>query len=167
MKFLKWILTLLAKSLGYKLIRRRKVGPKFDLRIRNRPEAKIQLDLIEFLEKRGWYCKVIHGNAFQNGLPDLFTCHPKWKQRWIEVKNPKQYSFTQAQKENFPKMDRFGVGIWILVAATEDEYNKLWKPPNWHEYLSVNKVRTRIMKPKPHAYVPRFPFKVPNGKNNK
>lgn len=35
------------------------------------------------------------GNAFQMGVPDLFVAHPKWGQRWIDVKRPgRNYSFT-------------------------------------------------------------------------
>lgn len=75
-----------------------------------------------------------HGNLYQRGFPDLYCTHPKHKQRWIEVKNPDNYSFTPAQLENFPLISK-GAGIWILVAATQDEYKKLFQAPNWWKYL--------------------------------
>lgn len=106
------------------------------VRIREKygPEHKIQQALIKFLELRGWHVMETHGNLFQRGFPDLYTVHPVHKQRWIEVKNPTSYSFTVAQKEHFPIIHAV-VGIWILVAATEEEYKKLFAPPNWEKYL--------------------------------
>lgn len=72
-----------------------------------------------------------HGNMFQSGFPDLYAYHSKHGPRWIEVKNPLSYKFTEAQLRNFPKMGR----VWILVAATQAEYEKLWLPPNWWTYI--------------------------------
>lgn len=102
------------------------------------PERIIQDQLITFLESRGWWVKETHGNLYQAGLPDLYCLHPKHRQRWIEVKNPEQYSFTNAQRESFPVISK-AVGLWILVAATESEYAKLFHPPNWYKYLEVLK----------------------------
>lgn len=99
------------------------------------PEAKIQEDIIKYLRFRGWYVKETHGNMYQSGFPDLYCSHVKYRQRWVEVKNPLQYSFTSAQRENFPLMSANGSPIWILTAATEDEYRKLWCPENWHVYI--------------------------------
>jgi len=90
--------------------------------------------LIAYLKARGWHVERMIGNAFQLGIPDLFTAHPKWGQRWIDCKQPKQYSFTKAQKRKWPVWESFGIGIWILTAATQEEYDKLFKPPNWHDY---------------------------------
>lgn len=104
---------------------------------RESPEAKIQADIIKFLKIRDWYVKETHGNMFQWGFPDLFACHSKYGHRWIEVKNPKMYSFTPAQRECFPKFCANGSGVWIMVAATEYEYQKLFKPCNWYTYLEV------------------------------
>jgi hypothetical protein len=30
--------------------------------------------------------------------------------------------------------EAFGIGIWILTAATQAEYDKLFRPPNWRAY---------------------------------
>ncbi len=73
------------------------------------------------------------------GLPDLYCAHSVFGTRWIEVKNPLSYSFTKAQMEVFPMLTSKGVGIWILVAATDEEIKKLLQPANWWQYLSIMK----------------------------
>lgn len=107
---------------------------------KGRPEAKIQAALTDFLKVRDWYVKSTHGNMYQSGFPDLYACHKKYGPRWIEVKNPEAYAFTAAQLENFPLMVAHGANIWILVAATEEEYQKLFGEPNWWVY-QFNKMR--------------------------
>ena len=99
-----------------------------------RPEQKIQLELTEFLRGRGWLVEATHGNAYQKGIPDLFIAHLRFGQRWIDCKVKGKYSFTKSQKLKWPIWEEKGVGIWILVAATEDEYQKLFEPPNWRQY---------------------------------
>jgi hypothetical protein len=102
---------------------------------RERPEAKIQKQIIDFLTVRGWYVMPTHGNMYQMGFPDLYATHSKYGARWIEVKNPTAYAFTPAQLECFPKLTANGTRIWILIAATESEYAKLFKSANWYTYL--------------------------------
>jgi hypothetical protein len=97
-------------------------------------EYKIQEALIEFLEARGWLVERMIGNAFQTGIPDLYCHHPRWGYRWIDVKQPNRYSFTKAQKRKWPQWEQAGVGIWILTAATQEEYDKLFAPPNLRNY---------------------------------
>lgn len=104
-------------------------------RAKRGPEAKIQDDLIKFLMVRGWHVMPTHGNECQRGFPDLYCVHPRYKQRWIEVKNPLKYKFTAAQLEHFPIVGAWSNGIWILTAATEYEYRKLFDPANWYSYL--------------------------------
>jgi len=99
------------------------------------PEAKIQEAVVNMLKIKGWYVVRIIGNEYQHGLADLFACHSKYGQRWIEIKNPGSYKFTPAQLEVFPKLCANGSAVWILVAATESEYEKLFKPCNWYQYL--------------------------------
>lgn len=105
------------------------------IRAKEGPEAKIQRELVSFLRVREWLVKETHGSIFQNGLPDIFACHAKYGIRWIEVKNPLAYKFTPAQLEFFPALNSKNVGVWILTAATETEYQKLFKPHNWYVYL--------------------------------
>lgn len=99
------------------------------------PEFYIQQDLIKFLRVRGWLVERMIGNAFQMGVPDLYCYHPKWAERWVDVKRPgKGYSFTKAQKFKWPVWESFGVGIWILTGADQENYDRLFKPPNWRDY---------------------------------
>lgn len=99
------------------------------------PEAAIQDAILKFLRHRGWLCLETHGNMYMHGFPDIYATHSRYRARFIEVKNPESYSFTPAQLEFFPKFEANGTGIWILGAATEAEYEKLFAPPNWHIYL--------------------------------
>src|SRR5690606_15387752 len=95
----------------------------------NKPEeleSSIQERIKKFLEGKGWFVFVTHGNNFQSGLPDLYCIHERYGTRWVEVKRPKGYVFTRAQKVNFHKFSEKGVGIWVLVDATEEEYERLF-----------------------------------------
>lgn len=74
------------------------------------------------------------GNAYQKGIPDLYAAKLGFGTRWIDVKNPKRYSFTRDQKIKWPRWENAGIGIWILTAATQAEYDKLFEPPNWRDY---------------------------------
>jgi len=103
------------------------------------PEYYIQKDIVTMLRARGWYVERMIGNAFQYGIPDIFIAHTKWGQRWIDVKRPgKNYSFTKAQKQKWPVWDQFGIGIWIMTAATQEQYDVLFKPPNWRDFIKAS-----------------------------
>ena len=104
---------------------------------RGKPEAEIQDAIVKFLTLRGWYCMETHGNLYQWGFPDVYATHSTYGARWIEVKLPdmKGSKFTPAQLEHFPKLRANGTRIWILTAATEYEYAKLFKPDNIGFYL--------------------------------
>lgn len=99
------------------------------------PEAKIQEDLIKFLRERGWFVKVLHGSMYQSGMPDLYVIKRKYGRRFIEVKQPIKFKFTPAQWEDFTRMVAEGERIWVLTAATEKEYLKLFKEPNLWVYM--------------------------------
>lgn len=99
------------------------------------PEAKIHAALELYLKSRDWYVKSTHGNQFQAGFPDIYASHQKFGIKWIEVKNPASFSFTPAQIKEFPKMSSCGTYIWILCAATDAEYERLFKPANWMEWF--------------------------------
>ena len=98
------------------------------------PEWKIQRKFIRFLRARKWLVEVSNGNMFQVGWPDLYMSHKRFGQRWVDVKNPASYVFTKDQKIKWPEWEKYGVGIWIVIAPTEEEYDKLFKPPNWRKY---------------------------------
>ena len=107
---------------------------------RRHPEKDIQDAIINFLTLRGWWCKNMHGNMYQSGFPDIFACHSKYGIRLIEVKLPdmKGSKFTPAQLVDFPKMRANGARIWVLTAAKESEYAKLFKPDNIREFLLMH-----------------------------
>lgn len=98
------------------------------------PEAKIQRKFIEYLEQRGWHVERMIGNALQKGIPDIYIMHPKYGSRWVDLKNPGKYEFTTNQKIKWPIWDKYGIGIWIITGCNDEEYNKLFYPPNWREY---------------------------------
>ena len=103
------------------------------------PEAKVQEAIIKFLRWKEWYVMETHGNMYQRGFPDLFACHSMYGQRWIEVKLPEMRGskFTPAQMECFPKLCANGSAVWIMTAASEREYECLFKPCNWFTYLNM------------------------------
>lgn len=100
-----------------------------------RKEILIQNEIRDFLRAYGWKVERMHGNAFQKGIADLYAVHPTHGKRWIEVKPPTGYSFTNAQLLNFPDFELYNDPIWILNAGTIEEYKKLFEPPNWRSYL--------------------------------
>lgn len=106
---------------------------------RGRPEDKIRDALVIYLEERGWYVKVTHGSAYQSGFPDIYATHRIHGPRWIEVKLPGMNGsrFTNVQLDVFPKMSYNGTKIWILTAASDSEYRKLFQPENWNEYFML------------------------------
>lgn len=107
--------------------------------LKQRPEAKIQNQIVKMLTLYGWYCMETHGNMFQCGFPDIYTTHSRYGMRWIEVKLPnmKGSKFTPAQMEHFPKLCANGSGVWILTGDTDHEYQKLFKACNWHHYIHL------------------------------
>lgn len=107
----------------------------FSPKKRTGPEAEIQEAIINLLKTKDWFAKETHGNAYQFGFPDVYAAHRLYGARWIETKNPVSYSFTPAQLDTFPMMSAKGVGIWILTAATEEQYQLLFGAPNWQYFL--------------------------------
>lgn len=107
--------------------------------VRSGPERKVLVDIVRMLTLKGWFCVKTHGSQFQAGLPDLFVTHKHYRQRWIEVKDPERRGqpFTPAQLEMFPKLSAFGAPVWVLTGATDADYQKLFEPENWYQYLDV------------------------------
>lgn len=98
------------------------------------PEWFIERDLKAMLRGRGWMVEKTNGNLFQTGFPDLYISHPRWGQRWIDCKVEGQYQFTRAQRQKWPVWDASGIGIWILTGSSQEDYDKLFRPPNWKDY---------------------------------
>ena len=103
------------------------------------PEKIVQERIEALLRAYGWFILRTHGSMFQSGFPDDFACHTRYGQRWIEVKLPTRTGdiFTPAQLDTFPKLCANGSGVWVLTAATDLEYKKLFDRPNWFYYLSA------------------------------
>lgn len=99
------------------------------------PESVIQAAIGKYLRERDWFVKDTHGSQFQAGFPDIYASHEKWKQRWIEVKRAEHFSFTPAQVRDYPKFIANGSPIWIMCAATDEEYAKLFKPCNFFAWF--------------------------------
>lgn len=98
------------------------------------PEYAIQREFIRLLKDRGWLVERMIGNAWQHGIPDLFAFHRTYGSRWIDLKNPVAYEFTRQQRIKWPIWETYGLGIWIITSATDEEYRKLFKPPNMRDY---------------------------------
>jgi len=98
------------------------------------PEWYIQRDLMVYMKARGWHVERMTGNMYQKGIPDLYCYHKTWGERWIDVKNDGKYSFTDDQKRKWPIWERAGIGIWILTGANQQQYDLIFKPPNFRSY---------------------------------
>lgn len=111
----------------------------FSPKVKGNKEAKIQDAIRDYLEKRGWFVIRMAASMYMSGVPDLWATHKSFHERFIEVKLPNMEGskFTPAQLETFPQICAHGSGVWILTAATETEYLKLFDHPNWHHYLKL------------------------------
>lgn len=111
------------------------------LRIKGDPERQIRDAIRDMLVLRGWFVKITHGSVYSEGLPDLIACHHSYGLRFIEIKLPGMAGsrFTAAQLRDFPQFVAHGCGIWIMTAASESEYEKLFKPQNLWQYLDAFK----------------------------
>jgi len=94
------------------------------------------------LEAKGWHVEKLHGNQFQEGLPDLAISHMNYSLRFIEtkVRRGNTLKFTDAQKRKFPILHATGWPIFVIAhedlrglkMQTERErmYAKLFREPN-------------------------------------
>jgi len=102
-------------------------------RFHSNPEARLQAKIVTLLEDCGWVVEVMHGNAFQKGIPDLYMFHRQYGHKWADVKLPKGSDLTKAQCQKWPKWEAAGIDIWVLKSDTIEEYQKLFQPANWRE----------------------------------
>ena len=98
------------------------------------PEWHIQNAIREYLTCREWRVERFIGNALQFGIPDLYAFHRRHGERWIDVKTPGRYDFTQQQKIKWPIWADFNRGIWIMTAADQENYDLLFDLPNWKKF---------------------------------
>ncbi len=104
------------------------------------PEYGIQNDVVKMLRSKGWHIERLVGMAYQFGLPDLLIGHPQWGIRFVELKQEDHYRFTIRQRWKFPVLMRYGMGIWILTEATEEQYERLFHPPNLWDYMKKEEI---------------------------
>ena len=114
---------------------------KFKHKGGKKPETILQEAIMKSMTWKGWFCKNTHGNLYQSGFPDFFATHITYGHRWVEVKMPDRSGdpFTKAQHETFPLLCAHGSGVWVLIADTDFEYEKLFKKFNWWQYTGVYK----------------------------
>ena len=96
-------------------------------------EKAYEKELRAYMHEQGWHTEKTHGNAFQEGFPDLYCMHPKFGTRWVEMKRPEDGRLKASQIKKFSLWQAHGVGVWILTGPKD--YKKLWDPPNWFRWL--------------------------------
>jgi len=69
----------------------------------------------------------------RGGSLDKFCLHEKYGQRFVELKVKKRFTIYQLQC--FPIFHKAHVGIWVFMDINENEYKKLFMPPNWLDYV--------------------------------
>jgi hypothetical protein len=104
-------------------------------RFTSSPEKTLQNNhIVPFLEVHGWLVEVMHASYALKGIPDLYCWHQGLVTfRWIDVKLPKGSDLTKAQCQKWTDWEKRDLGIWIMKEASEEEYLKLFEPPNWRE----------------------------------
>jgi len=94
-----------------------------------------------FLKTRGWDSYNIHGNQYQEGLPDAYITHPDYAPRWVEYKVRDDYDkvkLTSAQKKKFPKLNANNVPIYIIAAKDLRKRGKAFDETKCkHLYLKI------------------------------
>jgi len=83
-----------------------------------REKEKVVIPFSNYMRSQGWHCENLHGNAFQQGLPDQM-CVRNGRIIFIEYKvleNSCKVSYTDAQKAKFPILMGHGVKIYIIAA---------------------------------------------------
>lgn len=100
-----------------------------------RPEDQLKEKIKSFLAQRGWLVEHTHGNVYQKGLPDLYCWNEQLGiHRWVDVKMPNRHTYTKDQCQKWTYWESKGLGVWIMMGASEGWYQKLFEPPNFREY---------------------------------
>ena len=84
------------------------------------------------MELNNWLVVKTHGSMYQSGLPDIWSHHKTFGERWIELKT-NTGSLSTNQIAMFNKMIAHGAKIWLL--RTHADYRLLFEPPNYQSYL--------------------------------
>lgn len=100
--------------------------------VRSGPEMQGASRLRTKMEAIGWHLEKLHGNKYQSGLPDYIAIHIEFGHRWIETKAPGE-KLSSRQHLKFALFERKGQKIYVL--ENETHYDKLFKEPNWKNYI--------------------------------
>ena len=113
-----------------------------------REKEKVVTPFTNYLRAMGWHCENLHGNAFQQGLPDQ-VCFRKGVTIFIEYKvieDGLTIKCTDAQKKKFPVLIANGAKIYAICARDLSGHDKETVKEIAHLYSSV------IMGAEPNGY---------------
>ena len=116
---------------------------------RQRESIRIADPFCVFLKHKGWHVENIHGNQYQQGLPDKWIMSIDYTPRWVEfkvVEDNGSIHLTPAQEKKWPIWIANGCNFWVVCGKDmrgisgkreiQREYNKLLRePPNSHFFL--------------------------------
>ena len=115
---------------------------------KQRETTHIVEPMVSLFKHRGWTCHNIHGNNYQDGLPDYFIHHPDYEDKWIEFKvfyDNYKVHLTKAQKRVFPSFCANNVSFYAIAGfdlrgrhsykKRLDNYLKLFQKPNGYKLL--------------------------------
>jgi hypothetical protein len=117
-------------------------------RQRLNPETKATKGLKDLMVAHGWSFVKIHGNKYQMGLPDVYAYHIRHGYRWIEVKIAPNF-LEHTQVVRFKDMSRQGIGVWILRGR--EDYDLLFRPPNYLQFIQLRYKCFNLPKRDKHA----------------
>ena len=104
-----------------------------------REKAFVVTPFTNYLRSRGWHCENLHGNAFQQGLPDQ-VCFRRGKTIFIEYKvieDNLTIRCTDAQKKKFPVLIANGALIYVIAARNLSGHDSQTVKEIAHLYKSV------------------------------
>ena len=100
---------------------------------RTQPETIGANRLRNKLLTKGWtIIDKVGGSVYTTGWPDLFCFHPTHGVRWIETK-ALGGKLKPSQVKRFDRWRKAGLGVYVL--ENEKHYYRLFKPPNWENYI--------------------------------
>jgi hypothetical protein len=91
-----------------------------------REKVKVVDPFVLYMKGQGWHVEKLHGNAFQQGLPDCY-CVRAGRQIFVEFKVIEDsgfVSYTDAQKRKFPALMGAGAPIYIIAARDLSGHDK-------------------------------------------
>ncbi len=103
--------------------------------IKQETDNQLRRKIVKYLTLRGWYVEPLLSNAYHDGIPVLYCFKREYGFRWVEPKRPDDRSLTRLQWRKFSEWEEVNLPIWILTAATQEQYDLLFGPPNWRAFI--------------------------------